>query len=46
MGWNHNICFDCWLDREPDRVPIRVMRRPERVCCFCGLKNRSGIDEE
>jgi hypothetical protein len=42
--WTHNICYDCWLDREPESgEPVRLLTRPLEICCYCGLKNRNGI---
>jgi hypothetical protein len=42
-NWTHNICLDCWLDREPEQYPTRLINRPLETCCYCGLKNRHGI---
>jgi hypothetical protein len=43
--WTHSICTDCWSHEHPDQEPF-VMKeeyREEEVCCYCGIKNRSGI---
>jgi hypothetical protein len=43
--WNHHCCDFCWIQREPDRDPVRM--RPQFVedeaCCFCGQSTKSGI---
>lgn len=37
-AWRHNICADCWHEREGNRVPTQVvyLHPTGKVCCFCG----------
>lgn len=43
MTWTHNICEGCWVDKEGDRVPVRVKGAAPEPCCFCGEVTASGI---
>lgn len=40
---NHAICDRCWVRRNPDRVPCRVLYVGPEKCCFCGEMTASGI---
>ena len=43
--FTHNICYDCWNIRNPDRKAIRVStaRMNPDKCCYCGKDTNSGI---
>lgn len=41
--WNHNICADCWKQKNPDRVAVTITSHPEHECCYCHMLNRDGI---
>lgn len=43
--WTHPMCDQCWGERQPGRVPHRLVEdvREDEVCCFCGKETRSGI---
>lgn len=51
--WNHNCCWQCWVEREYDsetgslKMPIRITNGSEveleDVCCFCNQLNIEGI---
>lgn len=44
-AWTHDICDECWHERDPEREPYRLgpeYRALER-CCFCGKETDSGI---
>lgn len=43
MEWTHNICDDCWEERNPGRAPFKLDNRPPECCCFCNQIHRSGI---
>ena len=42
---NHNMCDECWENREPGRLATRVpaSRRRYKFCCFCAIINNDGI---
>lgn len=42
-NWNHSICDDCWLHRDPHRLPCRMTEPEPETCCFCGETHASGI---
>lgn len=37
------MCGDCWLERNPECLPVRVLGGLPGVCCFCGVASRLGI---
>ena len=41
--WTHAICQICWYEKNPGREPVTVLNGTEQICCFCGLKSKSGI---
>jgi len=45
--WTHSICNDCWKEKEPNRIPHRLIEagvsNRNEVCCFCGNLTQSGI---
>lgn len=41
--WMHNICDDCWTERQGDRAPVRLVNAKKEICCFCGEWTTSGI---
>ena len=45
MTWTHIICYLCWIQRNPDREPVRIVEaiRRSEPCCFCGNLNDDGI---
>jgi hypothetical protein len=43
MSCTHNICKDCWEERNPGTKPVRLKERHGETCCFCGRKNKDGI---
>lgn len=48
MGFNHQICNDCWellcqSRNQEGREPVRVRDDGIQQCCFCFNWNDSGI---
>jgi hypothetical protein len=43
MGWTQAVCASCWMERNPDREPVRMLESPVETCCFCGNLAASGI---
>lgn len=48
LSWTQPCCDDCWVEQEPNRVPVRVvsvdMALPEyEQCAWCGQGTLSGI---
>jgi hypothetical protein len=43
--WQHSACNVCWLQRHPDRQPVRVTPTPNEavICCYCHIPHTSGI---
>lgn len=43
--WTHAICLQCWDEKNPDRIPHRVVGGLEIMdeCCFCGKATAAGI---
>ena len=45
MSWRQPICASCFLERNPGRIPTRMVPRPKdvEICVDCGTGTRSGI---
>jgi hypothetical protein len=43
--WSHMICENCWVERNPEREPVRIKEefRAEGPCCYCKATQKSGI---
>lgn len=41
--WSHNICVDCWNEKNPDRAPVKLTQAEAEICCFCGEFTTAGI---
>ncbi len=41
--WSHSCCIDCWIVRQPGRIPCRVKNGEAEVCCFCGNSTTDGV---
>lgn len=42
FGWTQPCCDECWVDRNPDRDPVRTLDAQE-MCVYCGEETNSGI---
>lgn len=40
----HRFCEQCFVQRDPKKVPERVSHPQVRACCQCGRDTGSGID--
>jgi hypothetical protein len=43
MSWTHNICLECWSEKNPDRQVVKLIGEETVTCCFCGKDNHDGI---
>jgi hypothetical protein len=43
MTWTHQICDDCWDEKNPDALSPRHNQGDLEICCWCGRENFSGI---
>ena len=43
MSWTQPMCEDCYANREPERVPVRLTQPEVEICCMCGAETREGI---
>jgi hypothetical protein len=42
--WNHPMCEVCWVERNGDRVPLRIAEHREvERCCWCGRDTVNGV---
>jgi hypothetical protein len=41
--WTHRICLECWITRNGDREPVRVLNEPPGRCCYCAVMTADGI---
>jgi uncharacterized Zn finger protein len=43
-SWTQAICADCWDERHPDRLAVRVLGSPTlETCAYCGHVTKDGI---
>ena len=42
-NWNHRLCEKCWIEREGDRTPVRVLGDEDGPCCVCGASTNWGV---
>jgi hypothetical protein len=42
-SWTQPICDGCWLQRWPERVPVRLREPDREQCAICGSATESGI---
>ena len=42
-SWTQPCCDACWSRINGDRIPHRVIDRPEEVCVHCNQYTTSGI---
>jgi hypothetical protein len=42
-NWTQPQCAACWIERHPDRQPVRVVEAKAERCAFCGRITRAGI---
>jgi hypothetical protein len=42
-SWTQPCCEECWVERNPDRLPTRLRLPQIEVCVYCGRENWSGI---
>lgn len=43
MNWNQPMCDPCWIERNPNRPPVRLNGVQHEVCAHCGQQTTSGI---
>lgn len=43
MNWTQPICQNCWISRNPERDPVRVVVGDPENCCDCGKGTNDGI---
>ena len=43
LSWTQPICDECFLERRPGRVPVRLLEPNEETCVDCGHPTHSGI---
>ena len=41
--WTHSLCYECYENKEPGRVPHVLINPDLESCCQCLKRHRDGI---